>query len=250
MTMELGPGCQISVNGYILLKRQEPARSCYVWLGGEKPQLVQGVTTQLADGDSAAGVGDGDQATQPVPVSKDQIRKAYKFGGEQVVFTPDEVTALRNFGEPVLRIIGFKPAALLPVWASLTRATFIYPTEEVYAGSTRVFAALHQKLLRAEKMGVAWFIARKNAAPVLVAVVPSAEHLGDVGEQTTPPGLWLIQLPFADDIRQNPEVTQVKSPDSLIDAMRQIVSLLHLPKGQYVPEKYPNPGNVYTIPLK
>ncbi|KAI9752649.1 MAG: ATP-dependent DNA helicase II subunit 1 [Chaenotheca gracillima] len=226
---EIGPGLKISVKGYILFKRQEPARSCYVWLNGEKAQIVKGITTQMAD-DNAHVVEKGD------------IKKAYKFGGEQIAFLPEEIKSLRYFGDPVIRIIGFKPMSMLPVWANMKNATFIYPSEEDFVGSTRVFSALQQKLLKDEKMAVAWFIARKNAAPVITAVIPGAEKLGEHGEQVIPPGMWLIPLPFADDIRQNPETILAQAPDSLVDMMRTVVQQLQLPKGQYDPQRYPNPA--------
>lgn len=227
--LEIGPNFKISVNGYLLLKRQEPARSCYVWLGGETPQIVKGITTQMAD-DTAQ------------TVEKSEIRKAYKFGGEQVAFTPEELHALRNFGDPVIRIIGFKPLSSLPIWANVKHPSFIYPSEEDYVGSTRVFSALQQKLLKDEKMALVWFIPRKNAAPVVAAMIAGEEKVDENGVQKVPPGMWIIPLPFADDVRQNPESTMNVSPDALTDEMRKIIGQLQLPKGVYEPLKYPNPG--------
>ncbi|KAI9696445.1 MAG: ATP-dependent DNA helicase II subunit 1 [Candelina mexicana] len=229
LPLEVGPGLKISVKGYIIFKRQEPARSCYIWLGGEKPQIAKGITTQMAE-DTAR------------PVEKVEIKKAYKFGGEQISFTAEEISRIRYFGDPTIRICGFKPLSLLPVWASLKQSTFIYPSEEDFVGSTRVFSALHQKLLKDEKMAVAWYIARKNAAPVIAAIIPGAEKVGENEEQVMPPGMWLVPLPFADDIRQNPELSLVRAPDSLTDSMRKVVQQLQLPKAQYDPMKYPNPA--------
>ena len=131
---------------------------------------------------------------------------------------------------------------MLPMWANLKPSTFIYPSEDDYVGSTRVFAALHQKLLRDQKMGLTWFVARKNAAPVIAALLPGAEKFSNEGDQLIPAGLWLIPLPFADDIRQNPETPLIRAPEPLIDMMRIIVQQLQLPKAEYRPEKYPNPG--------
>ncbi|KAI9832754.1 MAG: ATP-dependent DNA helicase II subunit 1 [Sarea resinae] len=227
--LEIGPGLKISVKGYIIFKRQSPARSCYVWLNGEKAEIAKGVTTQMAE-DTAR------------TVEKSEIRKAYKFGGEQVSFTPEEITAIRYFGDPVIRILGFKPISMLPIWASLKQSTFIYPSEEDYVGSTRVFSALQQKLLKDEKMGLVWYIARKNAAPVIAALLPGPEKKGDNGEQVYPPGMWLVPLPFADDIRNNPDTILVRATDSLVDMMRVVVQQLQLPKAQYDPHKYPNPA--------
>lgn len=230
LSLELGPGFNISVKGYILFKRQEPKRSCYVYLAGEKAQIATGVTTQMAS-DTAR------------TVEKVEIKKAYKFGGEQILFTPEEISSIRNFGDPCIRILGFKPMSMLPMWANLRPATFLYPSEDDYIGSTRVFAALHAKLLSSQKIGITWFIARKNAAPVIAALYPGAEELDENGTQTLPAGLWLIPLPHADDIRQNPDVTAlIRAPEPLIDRMRDVIQQLQLPKAKYDCGKYPNPS--------
>ena len=234
LALEIGPGLKISVKGYIIFKRQVPTSSCYVWLNGEKAQVPKGISTQMTADTSRT-------------VEKSEIKKAYKFGGEQIVFTPEEITSLRHFGDPVIRIIGFKPMDMLPIWAALKQSTYIYPSEEDYVGSTRVFSALHQKLLKDNKMGLSWFIARKNAAPVIAAVIPGAEVLAEQGQQVMPPGLWLVPLPYADDIRLNPETTLVPAPDTLVDMMRTVMQQLQLPKAQYNPERYPNPGKTAEV---
>ncbi|KAF7587498.1 ATP-dependent DNA helicase II subunit 1 [Aspergillus hancockii] len=229
MPLELGPNFKISVSGYLLFKRQESARSSFIWLGGEKPQLVKGVTTQIAD-DTAH------------TIEKWEIKKAYKFGGDQVTFTPEELKALRHFGDPVVRVIGFKPLSALPFWANVKHPFFIYPSEEDFVGSTRVFSALQQTLLRGKKAALVWLIARKNASPVLGAMVAGEEKVDENGVQKFPPGMWIIPLPFADDVRQNPETTLNVAPEPLIDQMRVIVQQLQLPKAVYEPLKYPNPS--------
>jgi ATP-dependent DNA helicase 2 subunit 1 len=226
--LELGPDFRISVNGYLLLKKQEPARSCYVWLGGETPQIAKGITTQSADDTGHV-------------VEKSDIRKAYKFGGEQVTFTTEEQQALRNFGDPIIRIIGFKPLSALPIWANVKHPSFIYPSEEDYIGSARVFSALHQKLLKDQKLALVWFIPRKNATPCLAAMVAGEERVDENGVQKVPPGMWVIPLPFADDLRQNPEYARHAPADELVDAMRNVIGQLELPKKVYDAQKYPNP---------
>jgi ATP-dependent DNA helicase 2 subunit 1 len=197
-------------------------------VGGDKVQIAVGSTTQLAD-DTAR------------TVEKTEIRKAYKFGGETITFSEDELKKIKNFGEPVIRIIGFKNMNLLPMWASVRAPYFIYPSETDFVGSTRVFSALQQKLLQAKKFALVWFIPRKNATPVLAAAMAGEEKYNDEGEQATPPGIWISPLPFADDIRQKPESIAIRAPDTLVDLMRVVMQQLHLPKGQYDPKKYPNP---------
>lgn len=231
LPFEIGPGLKISIKGYNILQKQAPARSCYIWLGGEVAQIAVGESSKFV-------------AESSHTVEKIEIKKAYKFGGTQVLFTPEEQKELKNFGPPGLRIIGFKPQSMLPIWASMNKSTFIYPSEEDYVGSTRLFAALWQKLLKDKKMGVAWYIARTNATPALVAILPSTERVDEAtNSQVVPPGLWLYPLPFADDVRYPPEVPQpVVAPDNLVDEMRKVVQQLQLPKATYDPSKYPNPS--------
>jgi ATP-dependent DNA helicase 2 subunit 1 len=231
LPMELGPGLRIGVKGYLLLKRQEHAKSCYVWVGGEKPQIVQQSTSHMADDTARV-------------VEKTELRKAYKFGGDAITFTTEEIVQIRQcFGDPVIRIIGFKPISSAPIWANTNKATFIYPSEADFVGSTRVFSALQQKLIKSKKMGLVWFVARRNASPTLCALLPSEEKIDEDGEQQMPPGLWLIPLPYADDIRQFPEQPEqpLKTTDALTDKMRIIMEQLQLPGGVYDPSKYPNP---------
>jgi len=230
LPFEIGPGLRIGVKGFILIKRQEHVKSCYVWVGGEKPQIVTASTSHMADDTARI-------------VEKTDVRKAYKFGGDTITFTPEEFLQIRQcFGEPIIRVIGFKPLSSVPIWANISKATFMYPSEADFVGSTRVFSALQQKLLKSQKVALAWFVARKNAAPVMAALIPSEERHDENGEQTAPPGLWLVPLPFADDLRQCPEQPEEpRTTDELSDKMRIIIEQLQLPKGVYDPSKYPNP---------
>lgn len=234
LPLELGPGLRISVKGYILLKKQSPARSTYIYMQGEKPLVATGKTKMIAQ-DTARNV------------EKTEVKKAFSFGGEQIVFTKDQMAAIRNFGDPIIRIIGFKPLSMLPIWAVTKPSTFVYPSEEEYVGSTRIFSALQQSLLKSKRFALVWFIARKNASPLLAALLPGKEEVNDEETQIWPPGLWLHPLPFADDIRQNPEMGDVvRAPDSLIDYMYEIIRNLQLPKAQYDPKRYPNPGKLLS----
>lgn len=231
LPFEIAPGLKISVKGYNVLHRQTPARTCYIWLDGDKPQIASGETTKIAEDSTRT-------------VQKGETKKAYKYGGEYVYFTPEEQKALKDFGSPVIRIIGFKPRNLLPVWASVKKSTFIFPSEEDYVGSTRVFTALWQKLLKDDKVGIAWCVVRANAQPMLAAIIPSKERSeDDSGTPYLPAGLWIYPLPVADDLRDvkgTGEVTQ--SSDELKTQMRVIVQQLQLPKAMYNPTKYPNPA--------
>ena len=228
LPFEIAPGLTISVNGYHILQKQQPARTCYVYLGGEKPQLAVSETIKMTDDLKA--------------VEKQEVKKAYKFGGEYIHFTPEELAELKKLGTKTLRIIGFKPKSQLPIWASVKKSVFVFPTEEDVVGSTRVFSALWQKLIRDGKVGVAWFVPRVNAAPRLVAIIPSQSRDEDSSATPyLPAGLWLHPLPFADDVRSVDVKPSYRCSDELVDKMRTVVQNLQLPKAMYQPDKYPNP---------
>lgn len=230
LPFEIAPGLKITVKGYNIVHRQTPARTCYVWLEGEKAQIATGETTRVAE-DSAR------------TVEKQEIKKAYKFGGEYVYFTPEEQKKLRDFGAPTIRIIGFKKRSMIPVWASVKKSTFLFPSEEDYIGSTRVFSALWQKLLKDDKIGLAWCVLRSNAQPMFAALVPSREQSEDgTGTPYLPAGLWLYPLPTADDLRDINVERKLDCSEDLKTKMRVIVQQLNLPKGIYNPLKYPNPA--------
>ncbi|KAI9894727.1 MAG: ATP-dependent DNA helicase II subunit 1 [Vezdaea aestivalis] len=236
LPFEIGPGLTISVNGYLLFKKQEIKRSCYIYSGsghGDEDQEPQLATAQMIQ-----TMGESDKV-----VAKEDIQRAYNFGGEQVIFTTDEMAKIRNFGDPVIRIIGFRPLSQLNIWANLRPATFLYPTEEGFVGSTRTFAALHQKLTDSSKVALVWFIARRNATPAVAAIIAGAEDLDAMGKQIVPAGLWLTPLPFADDVRKWPEPRQFEPahPD-VVEQTRAIIEQLTLRHGVYDPSKYPNPA--------
>ncbi|RYO85489.1 hypothetical protein DL762_005179 [Monosporascus cannonballus] len=231
MPFELGPGLQISVKGYNVIQKQAPARSCYVWLDGENAQIAVSHTARIAE-DSAR------------TVESVEVQKAYKFGGEYVLFGEAELTDIKKFGTPIVRIIGFKDRSLLKFWASLKKSIFIFPSEEGFVGSTRVFSALWQKLLRSNKVGIAWHIARRNGNPQLVAVIPSKSQSDKrSGTPFLPAGLWLYPIPTADDVREGTDVKgALRTTDELTDRMNNIITQLQLPGASYSPMKYPNPA--------
>ncbi|KAI5287444.1 ATP-dependent DNA helicase II subunit 1 [Ascosphaera aggregata] len=242
MPLELGPDLTISINGYLIFKRQTPQRSCYIWQGGEKPQIVKGKTILKADG-MEKGI-QIDEIQKP-EIQRANIQRAYTFGGEQVTFSDEEQKQLRNFGKPVVRVLGFKPLDDLPFWASIKPATFVYPSESGFVGSTRVFSALWQTLLKKERWALTWFIPRMNAKPRLAAMIAAHARLDEHGNPTIPGGLWIVPLPFVDDIRPNPPAPLVRAPASLVDKMSVIVEQLLLPGGEYNPFRYPNPALQY-----
>lgn len=180
-------------------------------MDGETPQIATGSTKKYEEGLTRE-------------VEKLDIKKAYNFGGTKVMFSPEEQKQLKDFGSPILKIIGFKPRSMLRIQDSVKKSTFIYPSEEDYIGSTRVFSAFWKKLLKDKIMGVAWYIARVNSSPLLVAILPSEERFDDNHVQVVPAGLWLYPIPFADDVRELPPVPKpLRASKDLTQIMWKVV---------------------------
>lgn len=226
--LEISPELQVGVKGYILYKEQKISKSAYVYNLGEKPQFAKTETTNVCIDTSKV-------------LEKAEIRKGYKFGEERISFSEDELKALKYVEDPILRIVGFKSFDKLKFWHNIRPSYFIYPHEATVVGSTRVFASLHQSLLKKEKWALGWFIPRKNANPSMVAMIASRESIAEGSRlQVTPPGIFLVTLPFADDIRMNPAIVVKRSPDDLTDKMAEVIRYLKL--GAYDPFKYQNPA--------
>lgn len=225
---EVAPGLTIGVKGYILYKRQEIARQEWVYSKGPKPQLAKGQQQYI------------DQGTSKVLGSK-EVKRGYQFGDTQIMFTEDDMKQINHIEDPILRIVGFKSLDKLDFAYNVRASYFIYPSEADYIGSTRVFASLHKTLLAKKRFALAWFIPRRNAKPCMAAVVAGEEHEDpETKLQDSPPGLHLISLPFADDLRATPPQNLRRSSDKLTAAMSEIViALQHRP---YDPMKFKNPS--------
>lgn len=231
LPFEIGPGFQISVNGYNLLRKQKPAQSKWIYDTGEELKIATAQTSLVTDDTG-------------IPVDRTEILPAYKFGGSLIYFSPADNKNLRFFESPILRVIGFKSRNNLPFWASSGKSTFIYPNEENCIGSTRVYSALWTKLLNDRKVGIAWYIPRSNSTPTIVAILPSHEiPANSTSKYTIPAGLWLYPLPFSDDLRCLPSLPPpLVAPDILVDQTRTVIQQLQLPGGVYDPSRYPNPA--------
>lgn len=71
----------------------------------------------------------------------------------------------------------------------------------------RCFSSLLMSMAKKKKMALAIFCGRMNATPCFAALLPQLEERDDEG-QKEPPGMYVIPLPFADDIREPPEKQQ------------------------------------------
>lgn len=93
--------------------------------------------------------------------------------------------------------------------------------------------------------------ARRGSPPRLVALLPQAEKLDEIGTQIKAPGFNMIILPFADDIRHlrfdaddndNEKVREATvASHEQIDKAKALITKLVLPGGGFNPDSYDNP---------
>ncbi|KAG0005266.1 X-ray repair cross-complementing protein 6 [Modicella reniformis] len=225
--LKLAPGLEIGVKGYNLVLTQTKGLHRNVYTLGEAVREVQTVTKWIC-------------ADTTQYLSSADLKYYWEFGGVKVVFTKEEVAAMKTFGPPGLALIGFKPRSVVKMHYNINHAMFLYPDEKSYEGSTRAFSSLLKAMSEMDKVAICSFTQRVGYSTRLVALVPQMEVVGSNGQEQ-PPGLQLIPLPWADDIRPLPIETDYTPPTELIDAAKAIISKLNMKKG-FHPDNYENPS--------
>eukprot|EP00669_Euglena_mutabilis_P000708 TRINITY_DN10941_c0_g1_i1.p1 TRINITY_DN10941_c0_g1~~TRINITY_DN10941_c0_g1_i1.p1 ORF type:complete len:418 (-),score=137.32 TRINITY_DN10941_c0_g1_i1:189-1442(-) len=192
VTMTLGPNCDgagldFAVRVYNPIMRASKSKFSWVNADTNKPIAVD---TKLLCADTGAELTEAD------------LCLSYKYGGEDVFFTKDEIARIKTqFGDPGLKILGFKDQARLKSYHHVKHSSFLYPDDQAIKGSGKLFWALHEAMLQQKKVAIGLYIPRQNATPSFVALEPQDEEVSDEGSQIRPPGFVLIPLPFADEIR-------------------------------------------------
>merc|ERR1712137_481703 len=150
-----------------------------------------------------------------------------ELGGERVYMTHAEVAETKYFGAPGMLLLGFKRVSLLESQHRIFHSYFVYPNERLVTGSASLCAALLEQMLSRKVMAIVRYIARRNSAPVLAALLPQAENEepDTGGDQSCPPGFHMILLPWADDFRQLrfPPPSDMGIPPSLVEPARGVV---------------------------
>eukprot|EP00484_Ammonia_sp_Unknown_P026483 CAMPEP_0197030270 /NCGR_PEP_ID=MMETSP1384-20130603/9537_1 /TAXON_ID=29189 /ORGANISM="Ammonia sp." /LENGTH=685 /DNA_ID=CAMNT_0042459585 /DNA_START=33 /DNA_END=2090 /DNA_ORIENTATION=- len=135
-----------------------------------------------------------------------QIKTYHEYGPakHKIYFSKQEMREIKTFGSPSLTLMGFKPLHRLKAYYQFKPSQFVYPDEERCNGSTKAFDALIRAMHKEKVFAVCMYIARKASIPRFVALVAQQELLDkeDNNRQIQPPGLNMIFLPFADDIRK------------------------------------------------
>ncbi|EST08513.1 SAP domain protein [Kalmanozyma brasiliensis GHG001] len=230
---------QIGVKGYSLVSRSTKGNTVKVIVDDECGELKEVVTHQHYI-----------DANTGKPLSKEQVIPAFQFGNSsslrgQVTFTPQELKSIKSFGMlPCLKLIGFRNRdELLKFEWNVKHAYFIYPSDIEWKGSRKTFTALLKSMLSKNKVGLGLFMPRQNVVPVFVAIVPQEEEVSEDGQQLIAPGMHIITLPYADDVRDVPTnlLSTADAKDEQIDKAVAFIER-YQKKQPFNPDHYPNPA--------
>ncbi|KAI7875336.1 Ku DNA-binding complex, Ku70 subunit [Lichtheimia hyalospora FSU 10163] len=187
----IAPEIVIGVRGYNLIMQEKRSTPHKVTGAGERIEEVEAQITYKC------------QDTQQVLLST-EIKSAFDYGGSQVVFSQEEIKKMRSVKEKGITLLGFRRKEKQNDILNISHSYFIYPDETQYEGSNRTFTALLKAMLAKNKIGVCSFTPRDNANTTIALMYPQAETFDENGAQDRPPGIHIIPMPYADDIRDLP----------------------------------------------
>lgn len=242
LAMQLADGFVIGIAGYNLVVKANKGNHVNVWKQSEDDIWQEVVTT------SHLQCKDTGKLLDPATEVQHAFALGFDVSHRSVIrFTPEEIRALKTGGlKPGLKVLGFKDRSELRFWENVKHSAFIFPTEAEYLGSQRAFAALLNIMLAKNKIGIGVFMARPCSISEFVAILPQGEERTDEGTQTEPPGMHLVPLPFADDIREMPEAFSktLEATDEEVATAGRFVKA-YTRNAAFNPDFFPNPALRY-----
>ncbi|KAI9252665.1 SPOC like C-terminal domain-containing protein [Sporodiniella umbellata] len=173
------------------------------------------------------------------PLTNMDIKQSFEYGGEKVLFSKDELSAVANTQSPGLVLLGFKDLKDLRPHYQVSHPYFIQPNELKYKGSTALFYSLLFEMSEKKKIAICTFMKRANTTAKLVALVPQDELKNADGRQIEAPGFQIVILPYGDEIRSLPVSSTPEASPENVEEVKLLVNKLYGSK--FNPTKYENP---------
>ncbi|KAL3661336.1 hypothetical protein V7S43_013541 [Phytophthora oleae] len=159
-------------------------------------------------------------------VPPDERVKAYRYGSEKVPFASADVEVFKFQTEKSLKVLGFLDRSQLS-HSKFVAGTDIFVAEPTKPHAATCFAALIDAMVDLDQVIIARFVARKNAAPKIVALIP---HCPSSGKGEDFYAMWSQQLPYEEDVRNYefaplktrkfaPSAEQQSLADKLVDSL-------------------------------
>jgi len=223
LRFKITPELEIAVQSFILVR--EAPKPKMVTLHAQTNQEVR-VHSALVSADNA-------DILQRVDARAFAVSNAPADRHPKVVFSTEELGAVKAVCGSGIAVLGFKPRSCLQDFHNVGHSLFLRPAEKVVKGSTAAFTALHRALLKTDRIAIARYRRHKNTLPSLVALL-AQEEVMDQGEQIEPEGIHMIPLPWANDVR-SPETEEaavgkgkvVPAEPAQVDAAKALITVLH-----------------------
>ncbi|KFK43907.1 hypothetical protein AALP_AA1G189500 [Arabis alpina] len=187
ITFVICDGLSIELNGYALLRPAIPGT--ITWLDSTTNLPIKVERSYIC--------------TDTGAIMQEPIQRIQPYKNQDVTFTTEELSHLKKISTGHLRLLGFKPLSCLKDYHNMKPSTFLYPSDKEVIGSTRAFIALHRSMLQLGRFAVAFY--GGTTPPRMVALVAQDEIESD-GGQVEPPGMNMIYLPYANDMRDIEEL--------------------------------------------
>lgn len=228
LAFHLCPGVEASVSVFVTMLEAKVPPPVYLLNENNKPLKAE--SKQICEQTGAL--------LHPV----DDIATYVEVAGHRIFVTRAETQEAKHFGDPSLRVLGFKPLSSLQDHHRMFHAYFVYPNERGFTGSAALLSSLVSVMLERKVLALASYVARRNSEPVLVALLPQAE-VEEEGDQRQPPGFHMVRLPWAEEIRQLSfplaDGFPAVMPENLKERAQEVVRSLQLP--DFVPGCAENP---------
>ena len=143
----------------------------------------------------------------------EQVGTYQLYGNKKIIFSKEEMNKIKFLEEPGMKLMGFKSIDSIKPYYNIRESYFIYPNELFSNGSGKLVDALIKQMANKKKCAIVKFVAREGSTVKFCALFPQQEQYDEDYFQT-PPGLNMIVLPWADDIRSNSEILS-KNPKIL-----------------------------------
>ncbi|PFH38184.1 hypothetical protein BESB_005250 [Besnoitia besnoiti] len=134
-------------------------------------------------------------------------------GGEKIGLHSKDMQAVKNFGPPGLWLLCCLPAKSLPYELNIASPLFVTTAVAAAAAAgpgavagtgreqDRLFSAFVMTLYKRKLAALVRYVPKHGSAVALAALLPQLEEVDEAGNTLQAPGLHLLRLPFAEDIR-------------------------------------------------
>jgi ATP-dependent DNA helicase 2 subunit 1 len=216
-----------------------------------KPETISRVTKEIVRtkrsfkyGQMSAGGGDDEHNVSfNEKLSAEKAVKYLEVGGEKIKFTPLETYEMKQFMQPSIKILGFKPMSSYLSHNHKRSPYFVYPDERTIKHSYTTFRALWETCLSMNKFILCIASLRLKSYPRFFALIPQREN----AKRTQFDGFRMEFLPYSGEIRDLSDYIPGKKEVSsdVIEAATKAISKLTI---NYDVTMFKNPAiaNIYN----